>query len=250
MHIASLNLHACVLSGFSYVCLFVTLWTVARQAPLSMGLSRQEHWRGLLCPPPGDLPDPGIEPVSLISPALAGGFFTTRATIQRSMLYLHFTEENFEFQGSLIQGSFQVDGPAAYPGQRHGWKAAGPSASRTGPLFTVLLLSLGKFKLTLSNLFFGCTMHCFVGSQFPNQGSNPYPLQWKFLTTGQLGKSSPKIDSFPRPGIEPQVEAPSPNRWTSRGFPQINFNLRRMGNTLRSYKPNGEITRDMDINLF
>ena len=55
-------------------------WTVAYQAPLTMGLSRQEHWSGLLCPPPGDLPDPGIEPISLMSPALAGRFFTTSAT--------------------------------------------------------------------------------------------------------------------------------------------------------------------------
>ena len=45
-----------------------------------MGFSRQEYWSGLPCPPPGDLPDPGIEPVSLLSPALAGGFFTISAT--------------------------------------------------------------------------------------------------------------------------------------------------------------------------
>ena len=51
--------HACVLSHFSYVRLFVTLWT-----PLSMGFSRQEYWSGLLCPQPGDLPDPGFEPGS------------------------------------------------------------------------------------------------------------------------------------------------------------------------------------------
>ena len=50
------------------------------QPPLSMGFSRQEYWSGLPCPPPGDLPNPGIEPVSLMSPALAGGFFTTSAT--------------------------------------------------------------------------------------------------------------------------------------------------------------------------
>ena len=57
-----------------------TPWTVAHQAPLSMGFSRQEYWSGLPYPPPGDLPDPGIEPTSLTSPALAGGFFTTGAT--------------------------------------------------------------------------------------------------------------------------------------------------------------------------
>ena len=54
----------------------MTPWAIACQAPLSLGFSRQEHWNGLPCPPPGDLPDPGIEPASLISPALAGGFFT------------------------------------------------------------------------------------------------------------------------------------------------------------------------------
>ena len=50
------------------------------QAPLCMGLSRQEYWSGLPCPPPEDLPNPGIKPTSLMSPALAGGFFTTSAT--------------------------------------------------------------------------------------------------------------------------------------------------------------------------
>ena len=59
--------------------LFATLWTVAHQASLSMRFSRQEYWSGLPCPPSGDLPDPGIEPAFLMSPALAGGFFTTRA---------------------------------------------------------------------------------------------------------------------------------------------------------------------------
>ena len=57
-----------------------TPWTIAFQAPLSMGFSRQEYWSRLLCTPPGDLPDPGNELMSLISPVLAGGFFTTSAT--------------------------------------------------------------------------------------------------------------------------------------------------------------------------
>ena len=67
----------CMLSHFSHIQLFATPWTVAHQAPLSMGFSRQEYWSGMSCPSPGDLHDPGIEPVSLRSPALAGGFFTT-----------------------------------------------------------------------------------------------------------------------------------------------------------------------------
>ena len=69
-------MHACMLNRFSHVQLFATLWTVNRQAPLSMGFPRQEYWRGWLLPPPGDLPNPGMEPASLMSPALAGGFFT------------------------------------------------------------------------------------------------------------------------------------------------------------------------------
>ena len=56
--------NACMLSCFSYVQLFATLWTIARQAPLSLGFSTQEYWTGLPCPPPGDLPNPGIEPRS------------------------------------------------------------------------------------------------------------------------------------------------------------------------------------------
>ena len=58
---------ACVLSHFSRIRLCVTLWTVARQVPLSMGLSRQEYWSRSLCPPPGDLPNPGIKPTYLMS---------------------------------------------------------------------------------------------------------------------------------------------------------------------------------------
>ena len=59
-----------VLSHFIHVQLFVTLCTVAHLAPLSMGFSRQEYWTGLLCPSPEDLPDPGIEPMSILSPAM------------------------------------------------------------------------------------------------------------------------------------------------------------------------------------
>ena len=72
--------HACVQNRFSHVQLFATLWTIACQAPLSVGFSRQEHWSGLPFPPPGDLPIPGIKTMSLVSPALAGRFFTTSAT--------------------------------------------------------------------------------------------------------------------------------------------------------------------------
>ena len=77
------TIHNVVVIGvqpLSHAQLFVTLWTVVRQAPLSMGFSRQEYGGGLPFPPPGDLPNPRIKLASLLSPALAGRFFTTRAT--------------------------------------------------------------------------------------------------------------------------------------------------------------------------
>ena len=63
-------MHACVCAHFSRVGLFVTLWTVACQTPLSMGFSRQEYWSGLPCAPSEYLPDPGIKPTSPAAPAL------------------------------------------------------------------------------------------------------------------------------------------------------------------------------------
>ena len=70
----------CVCAVTSYVRLFAITWSVAHQAPLSMGFSRQEYWSGLPCSLSGDLPNAGIKPVSLMSPALAGRFLTTSAT--------------------------------------------------------------------------------------------------------------------------------------------------------------------------
>ena len=85
-----------MLNCFSCVQLFGTLWTVAHQASLSMGFSRQEYWSGLPCPPQGDLPDPGIEPVS---PALQadslpleppGKPHRTHSNVYKSMLFSQF----------------------------------------------------------------------------------------------------------------------------------------------------------------
>ena len=77
----------CVLSHFSHVRFFVTLWTVARQATLSMGLSRQEYWSGLPCPPLGDLPDPGIEPRS---PALQADSLPSELQGKLTLIILKF----------------------------------------------------------------------------------------------------------------------------------------------------------------
>ena len=74
---------------FSHVQLCATLWTVAHQAPLSMGFSRKEYWSRLPCSPPGNLPNPGIEPTSLMSPTLASGFFTTSITWEVQFKDIH-----------------------------------------------------------------------------------------------------------------------------------------------------------------
>ena len=69
----------CCMHSQSLGCIhfFVTLWTVARQVPLSMGFPRQGYWSGLLFPSPKDLPDPGIEAASSVSPALQAGSLPT-----------------------------------------------------------------------------------------------------------------------------------------------------------------------------
>ena len=77
-----------------YVCIYMCMtlrdpiWTVAHQAPLSKGFSRQEYWSGSPLPPPGDLPIPGIEPTSPMSPGLSGGFSTT-ATPGKPHVYVY-----------------------------------------------------------------------------------------------------------------------------------------------------------------
>ena len=93
---AYIYMHACMVSCFSHVQLSVALWIVACQAPLSMGFSRQECWRGLLCPPPRDLPNPGAEPACLISPAFAGRFSTTSVTWEahiHTYIYINVTHQ-------------------------------------------------------------------------------------------------------------------------------------------------------------
>ena len=75
------DMHELVLNCFSYVQLSAAPWTVDHQAPLSVGFSRQECWSGLPCPPP-DLPDPGTEPMSAVSPALQTDYFTAKPPVE------------------------------------------------------------------------------------------------------------------------------------------------------------------------
>ena len=95
----------CVLHLFSHVQLCVTPWIVARQALLSMGFSRQECWSGLPYFPPGDLPDPGMEPVSPMSPALTGRFFTTGATQGKQLKSNNGSDHKLQAPGHSDWGS-------------------------------------------------------------------------------------------------------------------------------------------------
>ena len=96
--VKQLCMHA---KSFSHVQHFVTSWIVAHQAPLSMGFSKQEYWSGLPFPSPVDLPDPGIEPASLMSPALASRFFTT-STTQEASRQLNFNANEQEVTAYIL----------------------------------------------------------------------------------------------------------------------------------------------------
>ena len=93
---------ACMLSHFSHVWLCATLWTIACQAPLPMGFSRQEFWSELPCLLSGDLPDPGIEPTSPMSPALAGRFFPASTNLG-SLYPLYYVEVCSLFASQVVQ---------------------------------------------------------------------------------------------------------------------------------------------------
>ena len=81
-----------LLSHFRHIQISVTLQTVIFQGPLSMGFSRQEYWSGLLCPPPEDLPDPGIEPTSPVSPVLQANFLPTEHPGKPTHIYRYIYE--------------------------------------------------------------------------------------------------------------------------------------------------------------
>ena len=109
------NIHSGILccavpSSFSHVWLFATLWTVGHQALLSMGFSRQEYRSGLSCPSPGDLPDWGIESMSLMSPASAGdiGRFFTPSTSHLGSPVEYYSAIKKEWNNAICSN---MDGP-------------------------------------------------------------------------------------------------------------------------------------------
>ena len=122
------SMHQCVcvcvcvcVHALSHVWLVATPWTVALQVPLSMEFSRQEYWSELPFPTPGDLPDPGIQYVSLVSPALAGRFFTNCAT-------------------------WEAPAPVS-PGESSGWLLLPPNPARSFPLSQAQRSGASSLKL-------------------------------------------------------------------------------------------------------
>ena len=102
----------------------MTPWTVARQFPLSMEFSRQEYWSGLPFPTPGALSDPGIKPKSLVSPALAGGFFITKPPENPMCVcaHKHICIKNHHFCKKLVGGSTEDRCVCGVPELQIGWR--------------------------------------------------------------------------------------------------------------------------------
>ena len=105
-----------MLSCFSRVWLCEIPWVVSCQAPLSVGFSRQEYWSGLPCPSPGDLPDPGMESPSFVSPTLAVGSFITSATWEdrkynREILCIYLVHGN----GNILISCSTISQPGSWP---------------------------------------------------------------------------------------------------------------------------------------
>ena len=127
--LACAKVHVCMLS---HVKLFVTPWTAAHQAPLSMGFSRQEYWSGLPCPPPGDLPNPGIEPASPASSALQADFFTWEAKVH-SFSFQFLSQTCFKGRKTFLLTPFEGKETCCWTDFRLGAACPLPGRSRPGP---------------------------------------------------------------------------------------------------------------------
>ena len=171
----SQNPHACVLSHFSRVCLCVTLWAIACQAPLTKGFSRQENWSRFPCLPPGDLPDAGIEPESLYV-----------SFIGRLVLYHWYHLETLQNLWRQMYCCYSV--PKSGPTLCNPWTAACQvSLSFTISLSLLRLMSIES--VIPSNHFIVCHHLLLLPSVFPCIRS--FPKSWVFESGGQgIGASA------------------------------------------------------------
>ena len=167
--------------SLSCVWLFAIAWTVARQAPLFMGFSRQEYWREVSFPTPRDLPDPGIEFTSLASPALAGRFFTTSATwsatyvstlsIQAGLDLLWLKKQRGKWhsqhklwaQGSRKSSGFALELLVCYPRTANGKKPGLTYRMEEERLLSQVTSSLDTFSIFQISVD-NCFLNCFIAT--------------------------------------------------------------------------------------
>ena len=164
---------------------FSSPWIVAFQVPLSMGFSRQEYWSGLPFPSPGDLPNPGIEPMShaLQDDSLPLSQWGRPLICSQHYNYIHKIFTTYPFS--------EVSPVTAWSAEAHPLKFSKLvcGSNTVHHLFLYMACKLSLVFIIIIFFSFGhTTSH--VGSQFPNQGSNPCPLKWKcrVLTSGLPGK--------------------------------------------------------------
>ena len=140
----------------------MTLWTVPRQAPLSMGFPRQEYWNGLPCPFSGDLPGPGIEHTSPMSPALAGGLFTASSTWEAHIFInldvISPNDSSVLYLAKLLLHPFKFS--SDIPSLRSFSNVCGACQILAGTLYLSLRLDL-EFELSclFGRYFFCCFFH-------------------------------------------------------------------------------------------
>ena len=152
----------CILSHSSHVWVCVTIWTIARQASLSMEFSRQEYWHGLLRPPPGDPPNPGIKLMFLISPAFAGGLESPSSKV------------SVQFSRSVVTNSLQPHG------QQHS-RPLSPSPTPRG-YSNSCPLSQCHPTISPSVVPFSSRLQFFAASQSIEESVLPirWPKYWSF----------------------------------------------------------------------
>ena len=163
----------------SCVRLFVTPWTVAHQAPLSVGFPRQEHWSGMSFLSPGDLPNPGIKPTSLVSPALAGRFFY-------HWCHLGSPLGGFEALVVVVQSLSHIQ-LFVTP-----WTAA-CQASLTFTISWCLLRLMSIESVMPTILSSGVPFSCL--QSFPASGS--FRMSWIFASGGQSTGASASVSVLP-----------------------------------------------------
>ena len=148
-------MHPCMLSCFSHVQLIATLWTEAHQAHLSLEFSRQEYWSVLPCPPPGDLPDPGIKPMSLTSPALIG---------RQALYHLHHLGSSFLNKQSSLSSEKHSKMPSRENQVTLKNDLSGSSASLSPylPHYTVLWLLICLPQEAINSLRSETALHILV----------------------------------------------------------------------------------------